>query len=72
MTDVQRKKERLDYFKKLEEDINFIHQDMKSTKKKLDDLQFEYEDLKNEMIKRNKSKFYTNLISFALLKIVNS
>ncbi|MFX1240628.1 MAG: SNF2-related protein [Promethearchaeota archaeon] len=72
ITDVERKKERSDYFKKLEEDIKFIHQDMKSTKKKLDDLQFEYEDLKNEMIKRNKSKFYTNLISFALLKIVNS
>ncbi len=72
ITDADRKKERLDYFKKIEEDIKFINAGMKSIKRKLDDLSFEYEDLKNEMIKRNKSKFYTNLISFGLLKIVDS
>jgi SNF2 family DNA or RNA helicase len=72
ITDLDRKKERLDYFKKIEEDIKFINTGMKSIKKKLDDLSFEYEDLKNEMIKRNKSKYYTNLISFAILKFVDS
>ncbi|MFX1552200.1 MAG: SNF2-related protein, partial [Promethearchaeota archaeon] len=71
ITDAEKKKERLDYFKKLEEDIKFINKDIKSTRKKLDDLSFEYEDLKKEMIKRNKSKFYTNLISFALLILVD-
>ncbi|MFW9969546.1 MAG: SNF2-related protein [Candidatus Odinarchaeota archaeon] len=70
ITDAEKKKERLVYFEKLEEDIKFINEDIKSTKKKLDDLSFEFEDLKNEMIKRNRSKYYTNLISFALLKIV--
>jgi hypothetical protein len=72
MTDLDKKKERLDYFKKIEEDIKFINTGMISIKKKLDDLSFEYEDLKNEMIKRNKSKYYTNLISFALLKFADS
>jgi hypothetical protein len=72
LTDTEKKQEKLDYFKKLEEEINFISKDIKLTKKKFDDLSFEYEDLKNEMIKRNKSKFYTNLISFALIKIIDS
>ncbi|MFW9820033.1 MAG: hypothetical protein ACFFE5_10530, partial [Candidatus Thorarchaeota archaeon] len=72
MTDAKRKNERIKYFKKLEEDIKFIEKDIKSGRRKLEDLSFEYEDLKNEMIKRNKSKFYTNLVSFAVLKIVDS
>jgi hypothetical protein len=71
ISDPERKKERIGYYKKLEEDIEFLNKGIKSTKKKLDDLLFEYEDLKNEMSKRNKSKFYTNLISFAVLKIVD-
>ena len=71
ITDTEKKKERLGYIKKLEEEIKFINKDIKSTKKKLDGLLFDYEDLKNEMIRRNKSKFYTNLISFALLKFVD-
>ncbi|MFW9828359.1 MAG: SNF2-related protein [Candidatus Thorarchaeota archaeon] len=69
-TDLVRKQERLDRIKKLEEEIKFIERDITIIKKKLDDLSFEYEDLKNEMIKRNLSKFYTNLISFALIKLV--
>ena len=71
ITDKEKKKEKLGYFKKLEEEIKFIEKDIKLTRKKLDDLLFEYEDLKNEMLKRNKSKFYTNLISFALLKLID-
>ncbi len=71
MTDLTKKQERLNKLKKLEEDINFIIKDLNLTNKKLDDLSFEYEDLKNEMIKRNLSKFFTNLLSFSLLKIVD-
>ncbi len=71
MTDLTKKQERLNKLKKLEEDIKFIIKDLNLTKKKLDDLSFEYEDLKNEMIKRNLSKFFTNLLSFSLLKIVD-
>ncbi len=71
ITDKEKKKEKISYFKKLEEEIKFIKKDIKLTKKKLDDLLFEYEDLKNEMLKRNRSKFYTNLISFALLKLID-
>lgn len=70
ITDATKKQERLNNIKKLEEEIKFINNDMNLTKRKLDDLSFEYEDLKNEMIKRNISKFYTNLLSFALLKII--
>ena len=71
MTDLTKKQERLNKLKKLEEDIKFITKDLNLTKKKLDDLSFEYEDLKNEMIKRNLSKFFTNLLSFSLLKLVD-
>jgi len=71
ITNAERKQERLNKIKKLEEEIKFIERDIKLNEKKLDDLAFEYEDLTNEMIKRNKSKFYTNLLSFALLKIVD-
>ncbi|MFX1371862.1 MAG: SNF2-related protein [Promethearchaeota archaeon] len=71
ITDAVKKQERLNDIKKLEEEINFINKDIILTKRKLDDISFEYEDLKNEMIKKNKSKFYTNIISFALLKILD-
>ena len=70
ITDATKKQERLNKIKKLEEEIKFINKDINLTKRKLDDLSFEYEDLKNEMIKRNISKFFTNLLSFALLKII--
>ena len=71
ITDTTKKQERLDKIKKLEEEIKFIDKDIQLTKKKLDDLSFEYEDLRNEMIKRNRSKFYTNLLSFALLRFID-
>jgi len=70
ITEPAKKQEKLNKIKKLEEEIKFINKDIDSTRRKLDDLSFEYEDLKNEMIKRNISKFYTNLLSFALLKII--
>ncbi|MFX0154985.1 MAG: SNF2-related protein [Candidatus Hodarchaeota archaeon] len=71
ITNMAKKQERLDYFKKLEEEIKFIKKDLQVIEKKLDDLAYEYEDLKNDMNKRNLSKFYTNLLSFAILKIVD-
>jgi len=71
LTDPKKKEDKINKLKKLEEEIKFLEQDIKLNEKKLDDLSFEYEDLKNEMRKRNKSKFYTNLLSFALLKIVD-
>jgi hypothetical protein len=69
MSDETKKQERLDNIQKLEEEIKYIEKDMKNVEKKLDDLSFEYEDLKQEMIKRNLAKFYTNLISFAIIKL---
>ncbi len=71
LTDTKRKEDKLNIIKKLEEEIKFLEHGIKLNEKKLDELSFEYEDLKNEMLKRNKSKFYTTLLSFALLKIVD-
>ncbi|MFX1321955.1 MAG: SNF2-related protein [Promethearchaeota archaeon] len=69
MPDETKKQERLDKIQKLEEEIKFIERDIHNVEKKLDDLSFEYEDLKQEMIKRNLAKFYTNLLSFAVIKL---
>ena len=69
MSDETKKQERLDKIQKLDEEINYIEKDMQNMEKKLDDLSFEYEDLKQEMIKRNLAKFYTNLLSFAVIKL---
>ncbi len=69
MSDETKKQERLDKIQKLEEEIKFIEKDIQNVEKKLDDLSFEYEDLKQEMIKRNLAKFYTNLLSFAVIKL---
>ena len=71
LTDTKRKEDKLNIIKKLDEEIKFLEHGIKLNEKKLDELSFEYEDLKNEMLKRNKSKFYTTLLSFALLKIVD-
>ncbi|KKM19235.1 hypothetical protein LCGC14_1657710 [marine sediment metagenome] len=56
--------------KKLEEEIKFLKSDIRLIQIKLDDLSFEFEDLKNEMVKRNLSKFYTTILSFALIKLI--
>ena len=69
LTDQAKKQERMNKIEKLKEEINFLKNDINLIEKKLDDLSFEFEDLKNEMIRRNRSKYYTNLISFALIKL---
>jgi len=69
MSDETKKQERLDKIQKLEEEIMFIERDIQNVEKKIDDLSFEFEDLKQEMIKKNLAKFYTNLFSFAVIKL---
>ncbi|MFX1317310.1 MAG: helicase-related protein, partial [Promethearchaeota archaeon] len=69
ISDEIRKQERLNKIQKLIEEIAFIEKDIQKVEKKLDDLAFEYEDLKQDMIKRNLAKFYTNLLSFAVINI---
>ncbi len=69
MSDETKKQERLDKIQKLEEEIRYIEKDIQNLEKKLDDLSFEFVDLKQEMIKRNLAKFYTNLFSFAVIKL---
>lgn len=71
LDDEKKKKERLEYYQKLEEEIGNLEKDIKAVKKKIDDLSFEYEDRKNEMNKRNLSKFYTNLSSIAIVKFID-
>ncbi|MFX0148177.1 MAG: SNF2-related protein [Candidatus Hodarchaeota archaeon] len=70
LTDQTRKEERLKRIEQIEEDITFLKRDIDITEKKIDDLAFQYDDLKREMIKRNLAKFYTNLSSFAIIKII--
>lgn len=70
MSDETKKQEKLDKIQNLEEEIQFIERDINNVEKKLDDLSFEYEDLKKDMIKRNLAKFYTNLLSFAIIKLM--
>ncbi len=69
--DPKKKKERLERMQQLEEEIAFIQKDLKKIDKKLDDLAFAHDDLLNDMKKRNHIKFYTNLLSFAVLKVVD-
>ena len=56
-------------YKKLEEDIKFLNKYIQSIQRKLDDLSFENEDRKNELRKRAQSKYYINLISYAIVKL---
>jgi SNF2 family DNA or RNA helicase len=67
--DAIKKQERIRGVQKLKEEIRFLERDAQSIEKKLDELSFEFEDLKNEMKKRNLGKFYTNLLSFAVIEI---
>ena len=71
LKDRAKKQERLQNLQSLEEEIRFLEKDITSTNRKLDDLSFEYEDLKNEMKRRNLSKFYTNILSMAIIKVVD-
>ncbi|MCK4287547.1 MAG: hypothetical protein KAX18_15150, partial [Candidatus Lokiarchaeota archaeon] len=72
LNDEIKKQERLQVIHKLEEEIRFNERDIKLVEKKLDELSFEYEDLKNEMNRRNLAKFYTNLLSLAIIRLVDS
>ena len=69
--DETKKQERFQAVKKLEEELRFNDRDIKLVEKKLDNLSFEYEDLKNEMKRRNLAKFYTNLLSLAIIRVVD-
>jgi len=69
LIDEIKKQERLQEIQKLEEKIRFNEKDIQLAIKKLDDLSFEYEDLKNEMNRRNLAKFYTNLLSLAIIRL---
>ncbi len=69
LQDEVKKQERLQGIKRLQEEIRFDERDIKRIEKTLDDLSFEYEDLKNEMIRRNLAKFYTNVLSFAIIQL---
>ncbi|MFW9936380.1 MAG: helicase-related protein [Candidatus Thorarchaeota archaeon] len=71
MKDEKRKQQRLTKVTNLKEEISFIEKDLKSIEKKVDDLAFEYEDLKNEMNRRNLAKFYTNLNSLAIIRLID-
>ena len=70
LTDQTRKQERIRKIEKLHEEIKFLRRYIKLNEKKLDDLSFEFEDLKNEMIRRNKSKFHVNMVSFAVINLI--
>ena len=71
LKDMERKKQKLQDIKNLEEEIRFIQKDIKILEKKLDDLAFDHEDLLNEMKRRNLAKFYTNLLSLAVIKLID-
>ena len=68
ISDEAKRKERLEKFEKLNEQINILNKDIQKLEKKVDDLSFNHEDLKNELKKRNLNKYYTDLISFALIQ----
>ncbi len=72
LKDETKKQERKQGIQKLEEKIRFNEKDIQLAIKKIDDLSFEYEDLKNEMNRRNLAKFYTNLLSLAIIRIEGS
>ena len=71
LKDETRKQKRLQDMKNLEEEIKFIEKDIKIIEKKLDDIAFEHEDLTNDMKRRNLAKFYTNLLSLAIIRIID-
>ncbi len=69
--DKTKKREKLNKLQKLEEEITYLEKAIVGIKKKLDDVSFEYEDLKIEMRKRNIAKFYTNILGFAVIRVVD-
>ena len=71
LDDEKRREARLEKIRQLEEEIRFIEKDINHNEKNIDELSFEYEDLKNEMLKRNIGKYYTNLLSYAIITFVD-
>ncbi|MFX1530285.1 MAG: SNF2-related protein [Promethearchaeota archaeon] len=71
LKDEIRKKKKVQDIQNLEEEIKFIKKDIKNIEIKLDNFAFEQEDILNEMKRRNLAKFYTNLLSLAIIKIIN-
>jgi hypothetical protein len=71
LEDEKRRAEKLKKLESLKEEIRYIEKDIKRNEILIDDLSFEYEDLKNEMFKRNIGKYYTNLLSYAIIKFVD-
>ena len=68
ISDEAKRKEKREKLEKLGEQINILNKDIQKLEKKVDDLSFNHEDLKNELKKRNLNKYYTDLISFALMQ----
>jgi len=71
LKDETRKQMRLQEIKNLEEEIKFIEKDISIIEKKLDGFAFEKDDILNEMKRRNLAKFYTNLLSLAIVRIID-
>jgi hypothetical protein len=71
LKDETRKQKKLQDIQKLEEEIKLIERDIKNKEKKLDEIAFEHEDLSNEMKRRNLAKFYTNLLSLGIIRIID-
>ncbi len=71
LKDETRKQTRLQEIQNLEEEITFIEKDISIIEKKLDDFAFEKDDILNEMKRRNLAKFYTNLLSLAIVRIID-
>ena len=70
LTDKKKQEEKLENINSLEEEIRFIKKDIEIVERKLDDLEFQFEDAKKDLEKQNLAKFYTNLNSFAIIKLV--
>ncbi|MFW9880040.1 MAG: hypothetical protein ACFFG0_43755, partial [Candidatus Thorarchaeota archaeon] len=71
LKDEKRKQQKLQELQILEEEIKFIKKNINMIEKKIDDIAFEHEDLTNEMKRRNLAKFYTNLLSLAVIRILD-
>ncbi len=70
LTDKKKQEEKLDNINSLEEEIKFIKKDIEIVERKLDDLEFQFEDAKKDLKKQNLAKFYTNISSFAIIKVL--
>jgi len=67
LKDKERKSERLKDLEKLEEQIQFLKNDIRNIKNKIDELEFFYEDKKKDLERRNTTHYDIKLYSFAEL-----